>query len=431
MRKFRLTILIAILVVGLLSMGVTYSAAQNNEQTLEVFHWWTAGGEKQAITNLFDAFREAFPQVTIKPNPVAGGAGITMKTVLKSLILAGKPPETFQVHAGYEMSPYVEAGNLQTINDIWTEEMRENIPGTLKDMVKFHGDFYAVPLDIHRANVVWYNTQIFKKYNIQIPQTLEEFFQVCKKLQAKGITPVSLGDRNKWPATHIFETLLISQGVEFYQKFINGNVEADNQKLLDTLQTFKRLLQYVNEDHAAETWDEAVGDVYQGEAAMNIMGDWANGYFKAKGWTSGEEYDIFMFPGTQNVYDLVVDCFELTKKAEDPEAGRKWLSFLGTVKAQNAFNPIKGSIPARTDAPKGPYGRVQKMFMDDLAAKQTVRVPSITHGSAVPPAFLSTLNDLVSRFVTNRNVEATANSIAQAVKSDFLPNKVKTWELGK
>ncbi len=425
---------------GCISSGTTTKTSATSTATksgapeqnvLEIYHWWTAGGEKEAIEAVFKKFKEKYPNIEIKANPVSGGAGVNMKMILQSLILAGKPPDTFQVHAGYEMSPYIKAGQLTPIDDIWTEDMKKHYPQVIQQMVMFNGHYYAVPVNVHRANVIWYNKHIFEKYGID-PNSIKSFddlIKVAQELKSKGITPFALGDRNKWPATHAFEVIMLSVGgVQFYQDFINGKItDPSNPTLKKVLEAYAEYLNYVNSDHAAKTWDEACGLVYKGDAAMTIMGDWANGYFKAKGWKPNVDYGAIVLPS--DVYDLVIDTFVLPTKAAHPETAKKWLSFIGTVEAQNTFNPIKGSIPARNDAPLDPYGPIQKEFIKDLRSSSTKLVPSITHGSAVPPAFLSDLNDIISTFVTNKNVDETAKSIVNAVKQDLLPNKIKEWKL--
>ncbi|MBM3702899.1 MAG: extracellular solute-binding protein, partial [Actinobacteria bacterium] len=73
------------------------------EGELTVYHWWTAGGEKEAIDALFAAFLEEYPDVEIVENPVAGGGGDVMRAQIKTMIMAGEPPDTFQITYGTGM----------------------------------------------------------------------------------------------------------------------------------------------------------------------------------------------------------------------------------------------------------------------------------------------------------------------------------------
>ena len=55
-------------------------------------------------------------------------------------------------------------------------------------------------------------------------------------------------------------------------------------------------------------------------------------------------------PGTAGIYDWLSDSFTLPKGAPHRAAAVQWLTFLGSKRAQDTFNPAKGSIPARKDA---------------------------------------------------------------------------------
>jgi len=78
---------------------------------LEIFSWWTAGGEADALQALFDVYHKQYPAVQIVNATVAGGAGTNAKAVLKTRMLGGDPPDTFQVHAGHELiDTWVKSG---------------------------------------------------------------------------------------------------------------------------------------------------------------------------------------------------------------------------------------------------------------------------------------------------------------------------------
>jgi glucose/mannose transport system substrate-binding protein len=98
------------------------TAPRTEAPLLEIYHWWTSGGEKAAIDALVEVFKKRYPEVGVIQSPVAGGAGYVMKAVMKSLVLAGEAPDAFQLHAGYEMLPYVKGEYLDPIDDLWKEE---------------------------------------------------------------------------------------------------------------------------------------------------------------------------------------------------------------------------------------------------------------------------------------------------------------------
>ena len=51
---------------------------------------------------------------------------------------------------------------------------------------------------------VYYNVDIFKKYNIAIPTTWEEFLAACKKLKDAGVTPIANSLKDQWDINEVF-----------------------------------------------------------------------------------------------------------------------------------------------------------------------------------------------------------------------------------
>jgi glucose/mannose transport system substrate-binding protein len=186
------------------------------------------------------------------------------------------------------------------------------------------------------------------------------------------------------------------------------------------LERFTVLLRFVNTDHAALSWDAAVQAVIDGKCAMTVMGDWAEGYFKARGLTPGKEFGWVPFPGTAGDFLLLSDSFGLPRGAPDRDAAVKWLTLAASREGQDAFNPLKGSIPSRTDADRRLYDVYQRSAMDSFASDTLV--PSVTHGAAASEAWLAGIQDAIGWFIrdldANRAVGALAAAARASVKED-------------
>mgnify|MGYP001001372958 CR=1 FL=1 len=397
-----------VLTVVLVTMLFSQLALASNEML--IYHWWTAGGEKEAIDALLEVYQGMNPNVKIVDNPVPGGAGVEMKAVMKSLILAGQPPSTFQVHAGAEAKLYVDNELLDPINELWAEKGWANVvPKDLQDILMFDGDYYLVPVNVHRANLFFYNKKVFDQHNLTPPTTVDELLEICAKLESVGVTPLALGSRYKWEAAHLFETILLaSAGPQFYNDYFQGKAQATDAPFIEALTKFGQLIKYGNQDHSAFTWDQAANRIMTGEAAFHVNGDWVKGYLTGAGHVAGVDFDVFALPvGT---FDLVVDAFGLPQGAPGREATLLFLESILTPEGQQAFNPIKGSIPARSDLDRSIYDGISQRMMADLASN--ILVPSAVHGSAAPDAFMSDWNDVIHRFLYTGNVEQTARELA-------------------
>ena len=157
------------------------------------------------------------------------------------------------------------------------------------------------------------------------------------------------------------------------------------------------------------------------------MGDWANGEFKLIGMKHNTDYGTIPVPGTNDMYGLCIDTFQHHKAASHPTNSDRWLKVVASKAGQDAFNPIKGSIPARTDADVSLYDDYQKGAISDFN-KSTYMYPSIVHGSGMPSSFKLKLNDIVDNFVQTQDINKAAVAIVNQVQST-LPEFTKVWSL--
>ncbi|KJE28202.1 glucose-binding protein [Geobacillus kaustophilus] len=390
--------------------------SQKAGEKLEIFSWWTGAGEEDGLKALIKLFQEKYPDIEVENAAVAGGAGTNAKAVLASRMQGNDPPSTFQVHGGAELNEgWVAAGKMEPLNDLYEKEgWMDKFPKALIDMVSKDGNIYSVPVNIHRGNVLWYNKKLFADNGLQPPKTFDEFFQVADKLKAKGITPLALGDKEPWAATHLFENVLLGTlGTENYKKLWTGELSFNDPQVKQAVETFKKMLNYINEDHSSRNWQDAAQLVAEGKAAMYVMGDWVKGYFvndlKLK---VNEDFGYVPVPNTEGKFMVITDTFGLPKGVKNPDDVKKFLAVLGSVEGQDAFNPLKGSIPARIDADPSKYDEYGKQTMQDF--KTAELAPSLAHGSAAPEGFVTKVNQAVNIFVTQKDVKTFIDTLASA-----------------
>jgi HAE1 family hydrophobic/amphiphilic exporter-1 len=379
---------------------------------LEIFSWWTTGGEEAGLNAVLDVYRQQNPGVQIINATVAGGGGSNARAVLKSRMQGGDPPDTFQVHMGHELTDtWVVANKMQPLDDIYTQMGFDTaFPLDVLEIVSYDGHPYSIPLNVHRANVLWYNKQIFAENGLQPPDTFDDFFRIADILQAKGITPLAFANREGFEGVQTFETTALGVlGPDGYEGLWTGETAWTDPRLTQTLETYRRMLRYVNSDYSGRTWDQADDLVISGKAAMLIMGDWADGDYTAKrfvdfGWTAT--------PGTGGTYDALSDTFGLPRGAKDVEQAKNWLRLIGTSEVQDAFNPLKGSVPANINAGNGNYDTYLRSAIQDWRSQRVV--PSLAHGAAASEGWTAAITDAMTVFVSKQDVASTQAALQQA-----------------
>lgn len=403
-----------------LAAQIHFSAfAAGGDNKLEVFSWWTSGGEAAALDTLFTATKKAIPGVEIINATVAGGGGSAARPVLQARLAGGNPPDSWQTHPGWELlGQYVAAGYCEPINDIYKSEGWDKVvPKGLIDILTKDGKTYAVLVGVHRGNVLWYNKKVLQKNGINAggKMTFDEFFAAAEKLKAAGVTPLAVGDSGIWATAQLFEnTLLGTVGPQGWTDLFHGKMAWDDPKVKQAAETYGKMLAYQNSDHSALTWDQAVGAVIEGRCAFTSMGDWTYGEFAKAKLKDKEDFGWVSHPGTDGAFIIVADGFPLPKNAPHRENAISWLKVCGSKEAQEAFNPVKGSIPARTDVDKTKFGIYHNWSMDSFA--KDALLPSCVHGEAAPAAFQQALNDAVTTFVVDKNADTFVKALAQAAK---------------
>ena len=190
---------------------------------------------------------------------------------------------------------------------------------------------------------------------------------------------------------------------------------------------FAKMQDYVNPDHANLTWDQAVKELMDGKVAFNSMGDWADGEFIKAHLKENVDFGWVNHPGTAGSFLIVADGFTLAKGAPHQESAIAWLKSIGSKESQEAFNPLKGSIPARTDVDKSKFDGYHQWSMEEFAKDKLL--PSCVHGEAAPEALQKALNDAVSAFLVDKNVDNFATALVQESKK-VGPNTMGGWSLG-
>jgi len=386
---------------------------------LVVGSWWTAGGEAEGLNALFDIYRRHYPDVEIvnATIAIAGGAEYVFHEVIKPRLIAGYPPDTFQLHAGREVESYSPETYLTPLDDLFdTEGWTEVFPQGLLDLLVYKGHFWSVPVNIHRANVLWYDKVIFEKYGLIPPLDWNEFFAICEKLKAEGIVPFVMGNAGGWEAAHLFETILISTlGTDLYKGLWTGYTPWTCAGVTEALEILKKILDYVNPDYPALSWDDAGEYLTAHKGAMMIIGDWINGWFTSKGY---EGYGWAPVPGTQGIFDILSDTFCLPKMAKNRENAMAWLAVCGSKEGQIAFNIYAGSIPARTDLTseeKAQFNPYLQSCMEDFA--RDAIVPSVIHGAAAIESWVTDFKAVINLFLATKDVAGTQELLVEAAEA--------------
>lgn len=380
---------------------------------LEIFSWW-AGDEGPALEALIAEFEKENPGVSVINATVTGGAGVVAKAVLKTRMLGGDPPSTFQVHTGQELiGTWVIADRMEDLSFLYQAQGWYDVfPKTLIDLSSTSAGVWSVPVNIHRSNVLWYIPAHLAKWGVSVPTSWDEFLQIAPVLKANGVIPLSLGEN--WTAQHLWESVALAVlGTEKWQALWTGELAFDSPEAVAVWDLFGQILEYTNADAASLSWQQATDMVVSGEAAFNVMGDWAAGYMETTlKLAPGTDFGWAASPGTDGVFMMLSDSFGLPAGAPDRENTIAWLTWIGSREAQDIFNPLKGSISPRLDSDLSAYGAYGRSAASDWQTNELAG--SLVHGVTANERMMNDFAAVMEIFLGTRSSQAAAKA-AQAV----------------
>jgi glucose/mannose transport system substrate-binding protein len=323
---------------------------------------------------------------------------------------------------GFDIKDWANEGVLGNLDDVAAAEGWDAVvPQALQFFSKHDGHWIAAPVNVHSTNWVWINKAALDATGLGAPTTWNELIAVLDAMKANGITPLAHGGQ-AWQDATIFDAVVLSLGDDFYKaSMIDLDPEAlGGEKMVEAFDRMATLRGYVDDNFSGRDWNLASAMVINGEAGMQMMGDWAKGEFLRADMTPGEDFVCIRFPGTQGAVTFNSDQFVMFDVAEGGAAQQAMAAAVMNPTFQSAFNVVKGSVPARTDVPNTAFDDCGKKGMADLAdAGANGRLfGSMAHGHSVPASVKNAIYDVVTAHFNGEYDSATAAAeLVDAVES--------------
>ena len=407
---------------GAVSATALIASTVYAEPQAEVLHWWTSGGEAKSVAVLQEEF--ASKGGTWTDMPVAGGGGDAAMTALRARVLSGNAPTAVQLK-GPAIQEWYEEGVLADISAVAEAQgWADVLPASIAGHMKCEGTWCAAPVNVHRVDWIWANADVLEANGIEMPTTWDEFNAAAAKLQAAGVIPLAHGGQ-AWQDATVFEAVALGiLGADGFRKaFVDldmDTLKSDGMKaVFDQMRTMRG---FVDENFSGRDWNLATAMVMNGEAAFQIMGDWAKGEFMAAGKVPGEDFLCASVPGDGFLYN--VDSFAMFNvDGDDKKAGQDLLAEL--IVGQNfqkVFNLNKGSIPARTDVSLEEFDSCAHLSAKDMSESSGngSLLPSYAHGMALRGAQSGAITDVVTaHFNSDMSSDEAVNMLADAVANSM------------
>ncbi len=371
---------------ALLGLATTFGCANSPDTVrLEVYSWWEEESERRAFAAVIDIHQSRYENVEVVN--LGNDDANEIRQIMAARVLAGAPPATFQANLGADMLRWtmvetqddpedvqmdddvVRSRWIRDLSDLYAKtQLDEKLEEGLTDGLVVRGapELYAVPINIHRLNVLFYNVEARARVEARLaeqgkPGSLLDIESLCTTdFEGTGLE-IAAGVGEPFSLVLLtFESVLPAlYGAEFYNRLFSGERWASllgtasegtpSEEVREALRCVQNMSKWFVRENLG--WADAVERVKRAEepATFTVMGDWANGLLLE----DPEERAVqgVPFPAAEGMETFVYtsDTFPLPLGTEHPKEASDLLETISSREAQLAFSAQKGSIPARFD----------------------------------------------------------------------------------
>lgn len=305
---------------------------------------------RAAFEEVVEKFKAANPGMDVEFNVSDHEA---YKTEIRNFLAASEGPDVAFWFSGERMAGFVDKGLLQPVSSVWNDEDLHEDMGSTKAGITFGGEQYGLPYSYYQWGV-YYRADIFEANGIDVPESFDDLVAACGTLRGAGIIPVTIGTKFLWTAAGWFDYLnLRTNGLDYHIDLMLGNIPYTDEGVRNTFANWGRLVEAecFIENHASYNWQEAQPFLYNGEAAMYLIGNFITPGFPED---VADKMDFFQFPiidaSVGVAEDAPTDIIIVPANAANPDNAKKFLAFVSQPENLTAINGALNQLPPHAKA---------------------------------------------------------------------------------
>ncbi|MEV6237577.1 extracellular solute-binding protein [Lentzea sp. NPDC051838] len=249
-------------------------ASANGPVTLTWWHNRTTEPMKSIWQGIADDFHKTHPDVSFTIEPIQNEQ---FQTKVPLALQGSTPPDIFQQWGGGGLASQLSSGKIADITQAsssWIGSLGEYAKGW-----QVGGKQYGVPYQMHAVGF-WYRKDLFAQAGVTPPSTLDELNAAVAKLKEKGLVPIAVGGKDRWPDAFYYNYFAIRQcSVDALKKAVEKTELADPcfLKAGENLKAFidtKPFQDGFVGTPAQQGAGSSAGMLANGKAAMELQGDW-------------------------------------------------------------------------------------------------------------------------------------------------------------
>ena len=244
-----------------------------------------------------ERFHEQMPDIVIDRQP--------QKRRFSHYLSESPPPDVFFGAEGHEFRQAAQQNLLFDLSDIWVDNnLAEAYGRQFGEVGRIDGTFRLVPVGFFWTGI-FYNKEVFERYDLVPPATWEGFVTICETLLANGETPLSIAGRGTYHSYLWFSYLNMRlNGPSFHRRLIEGQESYTDERVALVWESWISLFQrrYFIERPNVTSESGSIKALVPGEedspltakeAVMTLTPHFSLHYLSPE---SASELDFFQFP---------------------------------------------------------------------------------------------------------------------------------------
>jgi raffinose/stachyose/melibiose transport system substrate-binding protein len=421
-RKLSIFIVLTIAILATLSAP----AAAQDDVTINWWHISTEESQAAYWQALADAYMAENENVTVEITVLENAA---FKERLVTVMQAGDPPDIFQSWGGAVLWDFADNGLVRNIAPELEGEWQDSFATQAAlNLFGQDGEYYGVPWTWGAVGM-FYNAELFEEVGLEPPATWAELLEAVTVFKDAGITPIALGEGERWPG-HFWWVYLATRlgGAEAFLAAYDRSGSFTDEPFVQAGEYLLELTQLgpFQEGFLAASHPDSEGVFGNGDAAMMLMGQWApdaQAQYSESGEGIGDALAWAPFPavegGAGNDGDVLGGGDGFAIGANAPDETIDFVKYLTSVESQRVGAEEVGFIVPTV---KG----LEDIYADDpvmqsiLEARDAAPYFQLYYDQFLPPAVGGAVNDAVQTiFAEAASPEEAAEMIEETASFEL------------
>lgn len=379
----------------------------------------------EQMNHILAKFHELHPNITVHYDTYGTSDVGVYNPMVESMLKQGTAPDLFYLTSyGFSRQLY-DAGYLEPLDDL--AGLKENFaPAMLAPWSSEKGATYGVPF-IATSHAIYYNQDIFRKYNLEVPETWEELLQTAVVIKAQGLIPFANASGEGWPMAEIVFMNLAPNfigGIEGRMAYLQGQRCFNDSHMVATFQAVKDLGPYLPPNQKLLNYADSLQFFLQGRAVMWLGGSWDIPFFEAQ--KTGFEWSIFAVPPPANQAPFITFHLDagmgLNANSSHKEEARIFLEWMTTTEFGAMLgNELPGFFPMHKDVPVLNSAHANTFLKLNEGREQDVRFTWEKIDDGTPSAYSLVMNGAIAVVNDQKTPQEAADDLQDGLAKWYLP----------